>query len=212
MVSEIGAEGSSRQERKERTRQAILSSGLTLSAENGLGALSLRQVAKEVGIVPTAFYRHFGSIEELGLVLVDDSFVSLRAMLRDLRREPALAGVIPSSVRVLLEHVRRREDHFRFIARERTGGAAAVRRAIRHELDLCGGELSADVARLPGTQVWSEQDLRILSQLIVNAMVSTAETILNTPRCDDAEAQVVHTAETQLRMLLVGALNWRSKT
>ncbi len=211
VVSEVNSEGSSRHERKERTRQAILASGLALSAESGLGGLSLRQVAKEVGIVPTAFYRHFGSIEELGLVLVDDSFVSLRAMLRDLRQEPALEGVIPSSVRVLLEHVRRREDHFAFIARERTGGPAAVRHAIRHELDLCERELSADIARLPGIQVWSQQDLQILSQLIVNAMVSTAEAILGTPRRHDAEEQVVHTAETQLRMLLVGALNWRSK-
>jgi AcrR family transcriptional regulator len=49
-------------------------------------------VAKEVGIVPTAFYRHFESVEQLGLVLVDESFVSLRAMLRDVRREPELTG------------------------------------------------------------------------------------------------------------------------
>ena len=49
-------------------------------------ALSLRQVAKEVGIVPTAFYRHFDSIEDLGLALVEESFASLREMLRDVRR------------------------------------------------------------------------------------------------------------------------------
>ncbi len=211
METEAHVGGSTRQERKERTRQAILSSALDLSAETGLAGLSLRQVAKEVGIVPTAFYRHFGSIEELGLVLVDDSFVSLRAMLRDVRREPALGGVIPDSVLVLLEHVRRQHEHFGFIARERTGGSAAVRQAIRHELDLCERELAADIARVPGTEAWSTEDLKILSELIVNAMVSTAEKILNTPRRDDAEAEVVQVAQTQLRMLVVGALNWHSK-
>ena len=211
MVSEAQVEGS-RPERKERTRQAILASALALSAETGLAGISLRQVAKEVGIVPTAFYRHFGSIEELGLVLVDDSFVSLRAMLRDVRREPALEGVIPGSVLVLLEHVRRQQGHFGFIARERTGGSAAVRRAIRYELDLCERELASDIARVPGTDRWSAADLQILSELIVNAMVSTAEKILNTPRTDVAEADVVHHAQTQLRMLVVGAVNWRSKT
>ncbi|MEP6814768.1 MAG: TetR family transcriptional regulator [Marmoricola sp.] len=211
-MSQAQVDGASRQERKERTRQAILASALALSAETGLAGVSLRQVAKEVGIVPTAFYRHFGSIEELGLVLVDNSFVSLRAMLRDVRREPALAGVIPNSVLVLLEHVRRRHDHFGFIARERTAGSAAVRQAIRHELDLCERELATDIARVPGTDEWSPEDLQVLSELIVNAMVSTAEKILNTPRRDDAEAEVVHTAQTQLRMLVVGALNWRSRT
>jgi len=212
VVSDAQVDGSSRQERKERTRQAILSSALTLSAETGLAAVSLRQVAKEVGIVPTAFYRHFGSIEELGLVLVDDSFVSLRAMLRDVRREPALDGVIPNSVLVLVEHVRRQHEHFRFIARERTGGSAPVRAAIRHELDLCERDLATDIARLPGTQEWSPEDLQTLSELIVNVMVSTAEKILNTPRRAAAEAEVVHVAQTQLRMLVIGALNWRSKS
>ena len=75
-----------RVERKERTRRAILDAALRLCEESSLVALSLRQVAKEVGIVPTAFYRHFESIEALGLALVDESFVSLRAMLRDIRR------------------------------------------------------------------------------------------------------------------------------
>ena len=57
----------SRSERKQRTRRAILDAALRLCEDSSLVALSLRQVAKEVGIVPTAFYRHFDSIEALGL-------------------------------------------------------------------------------------------------------------------------------------------------
>ena len=56
-----------RGERKGRTRRAILDAALRLSGDTTLAAVSLRQVAKEVGIVPTAFYRHFASIDELGL-------------------------------------------------------------------------------------------------------------------------------------------------
>ncbi len=136
VVSEPSVEVASRRERKLRTRQAILASALELAQDTGLAGVSLRQVAKEVGIVPTAFYRHFDSVEQLGLVLVDESFVSLRAMLRDVRREPELTGVIPSSVRILIDHVRRQQSHFRFIARERNGGSPPVRDAIRHALDL----------------------------------------------------------------------------
>ena len=73
-----GAE--TRGERKERTRRAILDAALRLSEQTGLAGLSLRQVAKEVGVVPTAFYRHFASIDDLGLALVEESFASLRAM------------------------------------------------------------------------------------------------------------------------------------
>src|SRR5690606_22108465 len=49
----------SRAARKERTRQALLDAGLRLAADHTLAAVSLRHIAREVGIVPTAFYRHF---------------------------------------------------------------------------------------------------------------------------------------------------------
>ena len=74
-----------RVERKERTRRAILDAALELCEREPLAALSLRQVAKQVGIVPTAFYRHFESIDELGLALVDESFSSLRDLLKAAR-------------------------------------------------------------------------------------------------------------------------------
>ena len=201
-----------RVERKERTRRAILDAALRLSEESSLGALSLRQVAKEVGIVPTAFYRHFESIEALGLALVDESFASLRAMLRDVRRgDPAFDDMADRSINVLVEHVHRQRAHFLFIARERAAGPPAVREEIRHQIELFERELATDLARLPGTQSWSAEDLGILSNLIVTALVATAEAILGAPARPDAEKAIVETARTQLRMVLVGALNWRSK-
>src|SRR5215218_4382733 len=107
-----------RGERKEQTRRSILDAALRLCEDSSLVALSLRQVAKEVGIVPTAFYRHFDSIESLGLELVDESFVSLRAMLRDIRRgDPPYAAIVDRSVEILVDHVRQQRSHFLFIAR-----------------------------------------------------------------------------------------------
>ena len=201
-----------RVERKERTRRAILDAALRLSEESSLGALSLRQVAKEVGIVPTAFYRHFESIEALGLALVEESFASLRAMLRDVRRgDPAFDDMADRSINVLVEHVHRQRAHFLFIARERAAGPPAVREEIRHQIELFERELATDLARLPGTQSWSAEDLSILSNLIVTALVATAEAILGAPARPDAEKAIVEAARTQLRMVLVGALNWRSK-
>jgi AcrR family transcriptional regulator len=199
-----------RGERKERTRRAILDAALRLCEDSSLVALSLRQVAKEVGIVPTAFYRHFDSIEALGLALVDESFVSLRAMLRDVRRgDPAFDDIVDRSVDVLVEHVRAQRQHFAFIARERAAGPPAVRVAIRHQIELFERELATDLDRLPGTDPWSAEDLRILSNLIVTAMVATAEAVLSAGTTA-AEEQIVQAARTQLRMVLVGALSWRS--
>ena len=206
------AEPISRVERKERTRRAILDAALELSDESTLAAISLRQVAKQVGIVPTAFYRHFDSIEALGLALVDEAFASLRTMMRDIRRgDPALADIVDRSVSVLVDHVHEQRAHFLFIARERAAGPPGVRDAIRHQIELFERELATDLARLPGTDTWSAEDLRVLSNLIVTAMVATAESILSAAGRPDVEKQLVEQARTQLRMVLVGALNWRSK-
>jgi AcrR family transcriptional regulator len=201
-----------RGERKEQTRRAILDAVLRLCEDSSLVALSLRQVAKEVGIVPTAFYRHFESIESLGLELVDESFVSLRAMLRDIRRgDPSYAAIVDESVETLVQHVHQQRSHFLFIARERAAGPLPVREAIRHEIELCERELATDLARLPGTDAWSAEDLQVLSNLIVTAMVATAEAIMVAAGRPSAEKQIVETARTQLRMVMVGALNWQSR-
>ncbi|MFL6059623.1 MAG: TetR family transcriptional regulator [Marmoricola sp.] len=209
MTEPITASPESRSDKKERTRRAILDAALLLTEDTGLAGLSLRQVAKEVGIVPTAFYRHFDSIDQLGLALVEESFVSLRAMIRDVRQgAPSLGQIVDRSVAVLAEHVRADRDHFGFIAREKSGGSPVVRDAVRREFQLFERELATDLARLPMDH-WSSEDLRTLSNLIVNAMITTSEELLLAEQRDLPE--ITARARNQLLMVIVGALNWRSR-
>ncbi len=199
-----------RGERKEQTRRAILDAALELSEDRTFAALSLRQVARRVGIVPTAFYRHFATLDDLGLALVEESFASLRAMLRAVRRDdPSFDQIIDRSLDVLVEHVHAQRGHFAFIARERAAGPPVVREEIRHQIELFERELATDLARIPGTEPWSTEDLQVLADLIVTSVVATAEqVILARP---GNEQRIVARARTQLRMVLVGALNWRSR-
>ena len=196
-----------RGERKERTQRALLDAALELSASSTLAGLSLRQVAKEVGIVPSAFYRHFDSFDDLGLALVDESFVTLRAMLRAVRRGE-VADMADHSVDVLVEHVHAHREHFAFIARERVAGPPVVREAIRHEVELCERELATDLVRLPAVADWPTDDLHVLSKLLVTLMVATAEDLVAAAR-PEQERQAVATARTRLRMVVVGAAHWR---
>jgi len=211
-VIDTGAEPESRAERKLRTRRAILDATLELCTDSSLTALSLRQVAKQVGIVPTAFYRHFDSIESLGLALVEESFDSLRDLFRDVRRNArADQDIVDGSIDALVDHVHRRRDHFGFIARERVAGPRSVREAIRREIELCERELATDLALMTGTDTWTAKDLHVLSSLFVTVLVATAEQILSTAR-PEQEEQIVATVRTQLRMLLIGVYQWRSES
>ena len=200
----------SREERKEATRRAIVAAALRLLEERSFAALSLREVTREAGIVPAAFYRHFESMEALGLVLIDESFRTLRNMLRGARAAKLDPNrVIESSVDILIDGVNERREHWRFIGRERSSGVTVLRYAIRTEIRLITSELAIDLARFPGLSTWSSEDLNILASLFVNAMIVIAEAIedANDPASLD---EIKRIATKQLRMIAVGVAGWRS--
>src|ERR1700742_4268486 len=144
-------EGPSREDRKEATRRAIVPAALKLLDERSFSGLSLREVTRENGIVPGAFYRHFESMEALGLVLIDESFRTLRDMLRGARAGKLDPNrVIESSVEIVVASVTERREHWRFIGRERSSGVTVLRYAIRTEFRLVTSDLATDHARFPG--------------------------------------------------------------
>jgi AcrR family transcriptional regulator len=200
----------SREERKEVTRRAIVAAALKLLEDRSFSALSLREVTRGAGIVPAAFYRHFESMEALGLVLIDESFRALRDMLRGARAGRLDPNrVIESSVEILVAGVDQQREHWRFIGRERSSGVTVLRYAIRTEIRLITSELAIDLARFPGLREWSSEDLNILASLFVNSMIVIAEAIED---AQDAAAleEIKRVAVKQLRMIAVGVAGWRS--
>ena len=199
-----------REERKQVTRRALIAAALKLLDERSFSGLSLREVTREAGIVPAAFYRHFDSMDALGLVLIDESFRSLRDMLRNARAgDLDLNRVIESSVDILTASVTEQREHWRFIVRERSSGVAALRYAIRTEIRLITSELATDLARFLELRDWSTEDLNILASLIVNSMIIVAEALED---ANDATAveDIKRAAVKQLRMIAVGIAGWRS--
>jgi AcrR family transcriptional regulator len=200
----------SREERKEVTRRAIIDGALKLLGDRSFSGLSLREVTRAAGIVPAAFYRHFDSMDALGLVLIDESFRSLREMLRGARAgqlDPS--RIIESTVEILTASVTERREHWRFIGRERSSGVAALRYAIRTEIRLITAELATDLARFPGLSTWSTEDLNILASLFVNSMIIIAEAIEDAGDAA-ALAEIKRTAIKQLRLIIVGVTGWYS--
>ena len=200
-------------ERRQATRQALLEAALLrMEAGDSFDTLSLRGLTRAAGVVPTAFYRHFASMDELGLALVDESFHSLRAMLRHAREgETAPGQVIQGSVGPITEYVQAHRQHFAFIARARSTGNPILRHAIRAEIRLLTSELATDLTRFPVLADWSTEDLQMVAALLVSAMISTVEAILDTAP-DDVEAQeeIRRMAEKQLRLIVFGMPHWRS--
>jgi len=197
----------------ETTRSALMEAALKQVARGrSFEAMSLRKLTGSVGIVPTAFYRHFESMEALGLALVDDSLRTLRRIMRQAREgDLAEKQIIRASVNTYAEYVRANPLHFNFVLRERYGGVAPLRHAIRTGIQLFVSELATDLGRFPILNTWNAADLRMISALIVGAVMETTELLLEAPDNDSERFdEIVRTSEKQLRLVMLAAPQWRS--
>jgi AcrR family transcriptional regulator len=200
-------------ERRRHTRQALLDAVLlALEAGESFDALSLRSVARAAGVVPTAFYRHFESMDALGLALVEESFRTLRAMLREAREGVPPEQVIRRSVEILMEHVREHRAHFIFVVRVGYTGNVVLRHAIRGEIRLFTSELATDLARFPVLREWTTDDLQMLAGLLVNTMIATVGAMVDAPvAAPAAEVEIARVVEKQLRLTMLAVPHWRSE-
>src|SRR3546814_17013900 len=105
------------------TRERLLDAALTLMNDgHSFPSISLREVTREAGVVPTAFYRNFRDMDELGPALVEECGLTLRSLLGAVRK----AGVptthlIRHSVATYLQYVRANQiSKVKFREREET--------------------------------------------------------------------------------------------
>ncbi|MFE3329519.1 TetR family transcriptional regulator [Streptomyces sp. NPDC059176] len=202
-----------RQAQKLKTRQALLDAALELLEHQSLSSLGLREVTRAVGVAPTAFYRHFTDLAELGVALVEETLGSLHGLVGAILADTGDSEVrIDRTVDLIARHVREQPAHFRFIARERHGGVGPVRAAIAAQLDSFAGEVAAALGREPASDGWSEEDLLMLAGVYVEHMVMTASAFLSVQesgRLDPpSEQRVVRTARNRLRLVSLGRRHW----
>ena len=120
-----------KKEEKERVRAELLRSMLRLAAVHGFASLGLREVAREAGIAPTSFYRHFADMEELGMATIRE--LAGRVM-RGLGERALTAGredAVPALVSAMLDAVGRDPELMRFVVAERVGAFSGFRSLLR---------------------------------------------------------------------------------
>ncbi|XID75036.1 TetR family transcriptional regulator [Alkanindiges sp. WGS2144] len=210
-----------RDERKQQSRQALLDAALSLSTSGrSFSMISLREVAREAGLVPTAFYRHFQDMEELGRDLVDQVAISLHYLLRSLREGYTLKS--DSKTRVSIERFFAAVDQsprdWQFLVAERWGGSPVVRDAIAREVRFFIDDLAEDFKKLPAfAHVSTSQDLQLMASILINLAFSWVMSWLNLPDKSNPAAlseqheQFIQTTIRQAQLLFRGISNWNSE-
>jgi len=203
-----------RAEQKLQTRQALLDAARHLmESGRGFGSISLREVSKSAGIVPTGFYRHFPDMDQLGLALVNEVGETFRRTIRLVRQNEfelgSMGGITDASVRIFLDVVTANRPQFLFLAREQYGGSQPVRQAIATLRRGISSDLATDLSRMPRWQHLDNTALAVMADLVVKTVFATLPELIDEPAEGAAEPLSAQDKITQqLRFIFVGAKHW----
>jgi AcrR family transcriptional regulator len=200
-----------RAKQKLQTRYALMAAAHTLmDSGRGFCSLSLREVTRTAGIVPTGFYRHFADMDALGLALVDevgDTFRETIGKVRHHRFEQN--GMIDASVRIFLDAVAASRSQFLFLAREQFGGSHAIRQALSALREHIATDLAADLATMAKLEHLDTSAQIMLSDLVVKSVFATLPELIDPPAYPlphyaNPETKMIE----QLRFIFIGAKHW----
>lgn len=210
-----------RDERKQQSRQALLTAALGLSTSGrSFSNLSLRELSREVGLVPTAFYRHFQDLNALGIELVDQVALNIKTVLYQLGKAIWLNP--QDNTRQSIERFFNAVSHnplpWKFMISERWGGSSVIRQAIAREVDFLIADLGNALTKMASMKhIQQEQDLKVLATILINISLTWAMSWINLQdqyQDDELERQqqvFIEQALTQLRLMFRGILNWQRK-
>ncbi|MFO8142252.1 MAG: TetR family transcriptional regulator [Marinobacter sp.] len=195
------------------TREKLMSAALALVGKGRhFASLGIREITRQAGVVPTSFYRHFRSVDDLGLHLVEELGLVLRRMMREARANVLQADkLIEESVGIFVAHAQANRSFFMFMAQGLAGESRAVQEEIRSEMRFFASELANDLRRLRLMEHLSDADLDMTSDLVVRTVAFSLTDLLSISEDDDYQIGQVRKRTTRfLQMVFVGAANWNS--
>lgn len=206
-------------------KRLLLEAALRLtSTGRSLSNLGLRELAREAGLNPNTFYRHFKDVDDLGLTVIREISTQLRQPLRELRREAAeravqstdkssaqLFGIdLARSRRVCHETV---QLFFAFVdanpaafiigVRELHGASPVLRAALQAIMAEFGADMAEDIQAfqlLP--DIVAPAVVLQLSNLISRNLFQLSLDYIGQP---ERRAAICALAEEQVVMLFAGA-------
>lgn len=201
-------------------RQKLMEAALQLAASTrSLASLGLREVARQAGLNPNTFYRHFRSFDDLGLAVIEELTGELRRGLRERRRRP-VAVVLPQStdpaemlrqaepivresVALVLDFVTDHEAAYVVGIRELHGTSPVLRAALRRVFDELATDMAEDVLEMMPLPQIDPQAMREIAAVVIRQMAFFSMDYLEQPAQRGA---IRGQAERFILMLLWGAL------
>ncbi|HAU15666.1 MAG TPA: TetR family transcriptional regulator [Gammaproteobacteria bacterium] len=198
---------SSRSDRKEATRRRILAAAMQLVEEGrSPDALGLRDVARAAGMAAPSLYNHFTDMDELGLALVDECLLRMRAVARRARRAMVSQDVEPALKTLLGEFllaVSRFEPVLRLLIVQWLNPNPEYRRLIRRELSMMRREMANDMRDAAQLKGMGEVGFDVESDAIFSLLITFVLNALDISQ--EKREQRLAILERQVMMVVLGS-------
>ena len=134
------------------SRDDIIQAALKLlGPSRSVSTLSLREVAREAGVAPNSFYRHFRDMDEMSVALIDLAGKSLRQLISEARqRASSEQSVVQACTEAFMDRLHADDPLLHLLLREGSVGSAAFKQAVERQLNFFEEELRLDLIHLAG--------------------------------------------------------------
>lgn len=187
------------------TKEELFQAALNLiGPQKSIASLSLREVAREAGIAPNSFYRHFKDIDELAIELIDRAGVVLRQILHEARLKASKQNsIIRSSVEVFIEQLNADTGNLSLLLREGYTGSISYKQAVERQLNFFQQELKEDLVLLEKLNNSKLAHPEIAAKAITQLVFNMGAKVIDMPAAERTE--VAEQTMLMIRMILEGA-------
>ena len=186
------------------SREDLMAAAMELVGPNrSISTLSLREVAREAGIAPNSFYRHFRDVDELAVALIEQAGSALRQVIGEARNR-AITGrsVVRGSVEAFMEQLWSEQKYMQLLLREGMVGSEAFKSAVDRQLVYFEEELCVDLVRLAGANKTGIVKPDLVARAITRLVFAMGATALDLPM--EKRRQAVEDLIIMVRMIVVG--------
>lgn len=186
------------------SREDLIAAALKLvGPHRSVSTLSLREVAREAGIAPNSFYRHFRAVDELAVALIDEAGAALRKIIGEARqRASSDRSVVRSSIEAFMEQLNAEDNFLHLLLREGTVGSDEFKQAVERQLGYFEDELCSDLIRLAHANGTGIHKPALVARAITRLIFTMGAKAMDAD--DEEQAALVEEMVTMLRMIITG--------
>jgi len=153
--------------RVRRTRRLLREAMVSLVMEKDYGSVTIRDVTERAEVAYITFFRHFESLDELLMEVLDEGLAELRGHIETLAKQSD-ASALETEGRLIFEYIKQKADLFRILLKSQS--VSRIRKKIVRTIAVIFQQSCAPLARSN-----SQVTVDILSNHIATSLLSLIE-------------------------------------